>query len=67
MKFKDDTTRRAMFKQLGDIMHTQKNEYSAIEEANKFLNEFQEETAFVEYFRARWLDRIGLSIYYNLL
>ena len=40
MKVKDDTTRRTMFKRLGDIMHTKKNEYFAIEEANKFLNEF---------------------------
>ena len=50
MNVKDDTKRCAMFKLLGDIMHTKKNEYSAIEEANKFLNDFQEETTFVEYF-----------------
>ena len=66
MKVKDDTTRGSMFKWLGDIMHTKK-EYSAIEEANKFLNDFQEETSFVEYFRAWWLDKIGLAIDYNML
>ena len=52
MKVKDDTTRRSMFKRLGDIMHNHKNTNSALEEANRFLNEFKEENAFVEYFRA---------------
>ena len=47
-KVKDDTTRRAMFKHLGDIVHTEKNIDSAIKEANKFLNDFPEEIAFVE-------------------
>ena len=58
MKVKDDTTRRAMFKRLGDIMHSHKNVNSALEETNKFLNDFQEETTFVDNFQ--WLDRIGL-------
>ena len=66
MKVKDDTTRRLMFKCLGDIMHNQKNADSALEEADRFLNEFKEENAFVEYFRVRWLDRIGLGLYYNI-
>ena len=66
MKFKDDTTRRSMFKRLGDIMHNHKNTNSALEEANRFWNEFKEENAFVEYFRARWLDRIGLGSHYNI-
>ena len=65
MKFKDDTTRRSMFKHLGDIVHNHKNTNSALEEANRFLNEFKQENAFVEY-RARWLDRIGLGSYYNI-
>lgn len=52
MKVKDDSKRRVMFKCLGDIMHNHKNANSAIEETKTFLNEFQEETAFVEYFRA---------------
>ena len=42
MKVKDDTTRRLMFKHLGDIMYNHKNEYSTLEEANRFLNEFKE-------------------------
>ena len=52
MKVKDDTTRRSMFKHLGDIMHNQKNADYTLEEANRFLNEFKEENAFIEYFRA---------------
>jgi len=66
MKVKDDTTRHSMFERLGDIMHNHKNADSALEEANRFLNEFKQENAFVEYFRARWLDRIGLGSYYNI-
>jgi len=50
MKVKDDTTRRSMFERLGDIMHNHKNADSALEEANRFLNEFKQENAFVEYF-----------------
>ena len=66
MKVKDETTRRSMFKHLGDIMHNHKNAYSALEEANRFLNEFKEENASVEYYRAQWLDKIGLGSYYNI-
>ena len=64
MKFKDDTTMRSMFKCLGDIMHNHKNTNPALEEANRFLNEFKEENSFVEYFRAQWLDIICLGSYY---
>ena len=66
MKVKNDTTRRSMFKRLRDIMHNHKNVESSLEEANRFLNEFKEENSFVEYFRARWLDIIGLGSYYNI-
>ena len=66
MKFKDDTTRRSMFKHLGDIVHNHKNKNSALEEANRFLNEFKEENVFVEYFQAQWLEKIGLGSYYNI-
>lgn len=52
MKVKDDTTRHSMFKHLDDIMQNPKNEKFSLEETNKFLNDFQEETTFVEYFRA---------------
>ena len=46
MKGKDDTTRRSMFKRLGDIMNNHKNVDSALEEASRFLNEFKEENTF---------------------
>ena len=66
MKVKDDTTRCSVFKCLGDVMHNHKNADSALEEANRFLNEFKEESSFVEYFRARWLGIIGLGSHYNI-
>ena len=66
MKVMDDTTRCSMFKRLGDIMHNHKNEDSALEEANRFLNEFKEENVFVEYFRVQSLDKIGLGSHYNI-
>jgi hypothetical protein len=67
MKVKDNFIRHAMFKCLGDVMHTHKNVDVMFEEANKFLNDFQEETIFIVYFQAQWLDIIGLALYYNFL
>ena len=66
MTVKYDTTRHLTFKHLGDTMHNQKSKDSSLEEANRFLNEFKEENSFVEYFQARWLERIGLGSYYNI-
>ena len=66
MKVNDDTTSHSMFKRLEDIMHNDKNGYFALDEANRFLNEFKEENAFVENFQARWFDIIHLGSYYSI-
>lgn len=51
---------REMFKHLGRILYCTRNGSSTADAVEEFLQIYVDQSAFVEYFRNKWLPKIGM-------
>lgn len=57
---------REMFKHLGQILYCTKNRPTIMDAIQEFMQIFVDQCAFMNYFKRRWLPRIGIFLIIQL-